>query len=65
MNWVELFYLMSEGEGRWIVRHQITDALAGSIIRTGHGFVATDDDAHDLGGFSSIDEAIAGLYATA
>lgn len=31
MNWVEVFYMVYDGEGRWVVRHQMTDDLAGSM----------------------------------
>jgi hypothetical protein len=61
----EHFYLVSNGHGRWIVRHQITDIAAGSILRTSGGFRLKNEVGRTIGNFSSIASAIHGLYAIA
>ncbi len=38
MTHSEHFYLTENGHGRWIIRHQITDIMAGTILRTAGGF---------------------------
>ena len=64
MTYAELFYLVEAGQGRWLVKHQITNLLAGKIVRTSEGFLLTDDERHsEL--FASIDDALRGLYAIA
>jgi hypothetical protein len=63
MTYAELFYLVDAGQGRWTVKHQITDELAGSVMRTTQGFVLRDDAASLVGTFVSIEEALRGLYA--
>jgi hypothetical protein len=63
MTYAELFYLVDAGQGRWTVKHQITDELAGSVMRTSQGFVLRDDAASLVGTFVSIEEALRGLYA--
>ena len=60
----EHFYLVEDGHGRWIIRHQITDILAGSILRTSGGFRLKNDHGRTVGNFPSIEAAISGLYAT-
>ena len=65
MTHTDHFYLVDAGEGRWIVRHQVTDALAGTIVRTSEGFLLTDDHTRGRDVFSSVDDALRGLYATA
>jgi hypothetical protein len=65
MTYAELFYLVDAGQGRWTVKHQITDELAGSVMRTSQGFVLRDDAASLVGTFASIEEALRGLYALA
>lgn len=65
MTYAELFYLVEAGQGRWRVMHQITNLLAGKIVRTSEGFLLTDDDSHTTALFGSIDEALRGLYAAA
>jgi hypothetical protein len=63
MTYAELFYLVDAGQGRWTVKHQITDELAGSVMRTTQGFVLRDDAESLVGTFVSIEEALRGLYA--
>jgi hypothetical protein len=60
----EHFYLVEDGHGRWIIRHQITDILAGTILRTTGGFRLKNDHGRTVGNFASIEDAIQGLYAT-
>jgi hypothetical protein len=60
-----MFYLVDAGKGRWIVRHQITDIVAGRVVRTSDGFLLTDEESHGSEIFPSIDEALRGLYALA
>jgi hypothetical protein len=62
MTHIEWFYTVQVGEGRWVVRHHLTDSLAGSIKQTAHGFRLRDEQARDLGGFDSIAQALEGLY---
>lgn len=63
MTYAELFYLENAGQGRWLVLHQITDVLAGRIVRTSQGYLLADEEAHTIGSFTSIDDALRGLYA--
>lgn len=65
MIYADLFYLIDAGQGRWLVKHQITDNLAGKIVRTSDGFLLTDDDSRNSEIFTSIDDALRGLYALA
>lgn len=65
MTYTDLFYLVDAGEGRWLVKHQITNLPAGKIVRTSEGFLLTDDDSRGTALFASIDEALSGLYAAA
>jgi len=60
----EHFSLAQQGDGHWIIRHQITGLLAGRVIETSGGFLLSGDDSRAVGIFASIDEAISGLYAT-
>ena len=60
----EHFYLTEDGHGRWIIRHQITDILAGAILRTAGGFRLKNEHGKTIGNFASIEDAIAGLYAS-
>jgi hypothetical protein len=64
MGTFEHFYLVENGHGRWIIRHQITDILAGTILRTAGGFRLKNENARTVGNFASIEDAIQGLYAT-
>jgi hypothetical protein len=63
VNYAELFYLVDAGEGRWTVRHALTDELAGSIMRTDQGLVLRDDNARFLGTFPTVEVALRNLYA--
>lgn len=63
MSSFEHFYLVEDGHGRWLIRHQITDILAGAILRTSGGFRLKNEHGRTLGNFASIDDAIQGLYA--
>ena len=63
MSYAELFYLVDAGQGRWVVRHQITDELAGSVIRTSMGFLLSDEETRLVGTFPTVDEALRGLYS--
>lgn len=65
MTYADLFYLVDAGQGRWLVKHQITNLLAGKIVRTSEGFLLTDDEFHRTEVFASIDDALRGLYALA
>ena len=64
MTYADLFYLVEAGQGRWLVKHQITNLLAGKIVRTSEGFLLTDDAQHSAM-FESMDDALRGLYAVA
>lgn len=61
----EFFYLVHAGQGRWVIRHRITDMSAGSVRRSGSGFALYDDRSHLIGEFDTIEHALGGLYATA
>lgn len=65
MSYTEYFSIIDAGEGRWLVRHRYTDELAGLIARTRSGFVLSDDNHRSLGTFSTMDDALRGLYAFA
>jgi len=58
-----LFSLTETGHGLWLVRHQITDELAGTILRTAGGYRLKNEHGRTLGNFDSIAAAIEGLYA--
>lgn len=64
MTHSEHFYLIENGHGRWIIRHQITDITAGTILRTSGGFRLKNHNARTVGNFESIEAALQGLYAT-
>jgi len=59
----EHFYLVEDGHGRWTIRHQITDILAGTILRTAGGFRLKNENSRTVGNFESIELALEGLYA--
>ena len=63
VNYAELFYLVDAGQGRWTVRHAVTDELAGTIMRTDQGLVLRDDNARFLGTFPTVEVALRNLYA--
>lgn len=62
MGRADWFYAVATTDGRWTVRHQLTDLLAGTITRTSHGYRLKDEHARDLGGFDSVESALEGLY---
>lgn len=64
MNTLEHFSLTEDGHGRWTIRHQITEILAGTILRTSGGYRLKNDHGRTVGNFASIEDAIQGLYAT-
>ena len=64
MGEFEHFYLVEVGHGRWVIRHQITDVFAGTVLRTTGGYRLRNENARTIGNFESIEAAIAGLYAT-
>ncbi|MGV8896334.1 MAG: hypothetical protein ACOH10_03895 [Rhodoglobus sp.] len=64
MSQAQHFYLIENGHGRWIIRHQITDTMAGTILRTSGGFRLKNENARTVGNFPSIEAALTGLYAT-
>jgi hypothetical protein len=63
MNYAEFFYLVDAGEGRWIIHHSITGALAGSLMRTSQGLVLRDQDSRFIGAFPNPESALRNLYA--
>jgi len=65
MTYTDMFYLVDAGQGRWLVRHQITGVLAGHVVRTSNGFLLTEEDTHHTEIFVTIDDALRGLYAVA
>lgn len=60
----EHFYLVEDGHGRWTIRHQITDNLAGTILRMARGLRLKNENTRTVGNFASIEDALQGLYAT-
>jgi hypothetical protein len=65
VTYTEHFYLIEDGHGRWTIRHQITDILAGTILRTAGGFRLKNENSRTIGNFDSIDHALEGLYSMA
>jgi len=63
MHYLELFYLVDAGEGRWIVKHAITNELAGTMMRTTQGIALRNDESRFLGTFPSVETALRNLYA--
>lgn len=63
MNYAEMFYLVDAGEGRWVVRHTVTDTLAGTLMRTNQGLALRDDDSRFIGTFPAVEVALRNLYA--
>ncbi|MEF2979293.1 hypothetical protein [Subtercola sp. YIM 133946] len=73
----EFFYLVHAGQGRWQIKHRITDEPAGVIRRHSHGtgtgsgtgdgpgFDLCDEDDRVIASFDTIEQALAGLYADA
>ena len=65
MGVFEHFYLQEGGHGRWVIRHQITDVYAGSLLRTAGGYRLKNENGRTVGNFATIDDALAGLYQAA
>lgn len=65
MSYAELFYLDDAGEGRWTVRHQITGAPAGNLLRTSSGLTLFDDRTDEVGEFGTVEDTLRALYALA
>jgi hypothetical protein len=63
MNNSELFDVIESHEGRWTIRHAITDEPAGSLLRTSQGLVLRDENDRFLGAFPSVEVALRNLYA--
>jgi hypothetical protein len=63
MNYAELFYLVDAGQGRWTIKHAITDELAGSLMRTSQGLALRDVDSRFMGTFPTVEVALRNLYA--
>ena len=59
----EFFYLVHAGQGRWVIKHRVTDEEAGSISRAGARFELFDDQSRSVGQFDTIEHALGGLYA--
>jgi hypothetical protein len=59
------FALIEDGRGHWIVRHQVTDIFAGTILRVPTGFRLRTEDGRTVGTFPSLNAALDGLYARA
>ncbi len=57
------FSLIEDGHGHWIIRHQITDVFAGTILRTTAGYSLRNESGRTVGNFITIDDALDGLYA--
>jgi hypothetical protein len=57
------FSLIEDGHGHWIIRHQITDVFAGTILRTTAGYRLRNESGRTVGNFITIDDALDGLYA--
>jgi hypothetical protein len=65
MNYAEMFYLVDAGEGRWTVRHSLTDEFAGTIMRTTQGLVLRDGESRFRGTFPTVQSLLRNLYALA
>jgi hypothetical protein len=61
----QFFYLVHTGQGRWAIRHRITDEPAGAVERSGPAFEVYDDRDHLVATSDTIEHALAELYATA
>jgi hypothetical protein len=62
MKTTEWFVVEDSGPCRWIVRHQLTEELAGVVVRTPAGYLLRDDQSRSIGSFPTLDLALAGLY---
>ncbi|UFS60604.1 hypothetical protein [Subtercola endophyticus] len=59
----EFFYLVHAGQGRWTIKHRITDEPAGAVARSDTGFALYDEHDHIVGRFDTIEHALGELYA--
>jgi len=59
------FSLIEDGHGHWIIRHQITNFFAGTLLRTSNGFRLRNENGRTVGNFLTIEAALEGLYARA
>jgi len=62
VDFTEHFWLVEDGHGHWIIRHQITDIVAGAILRTAGGFRLKNEHGRTIGNFPTIEASLAGLY---
>lgn len=62
MPYSQWFLVSADGACRWLVRHQVTGELAGTIVRTPGGYVLRNDHDHPVGSFGTIEGAVEGLY---
>ena len=62
VSYSEWFLVESCGVCRWAIRHQVTQELAGSIVRTPAGYLLTDDQDRRIGSFRTLEHAIEALY---
>lgn len=65
MSYAELFFLEDAGQGRWTIRHAITEELAGTLMRTTQGLVLRDENSRFLGTFPTVETALRNRYALA
>ena len=63
MDYSELFHLVDAGEGRWVVKHAITEEVAGTVMRTNQGLVLRNEESRFLGTFPTVEIALKNLYA--
>lgn len=56
------FWLVETGHGHWVIRHQITDIIAGTILRTSGGFRLKNELGRTIGNFPTIEGCLHGLY---
>lgn len=62
LNRSQWFFVEATGVCRWIIRHKVTEELAGTIVRTPAGYVLKDDQELTIGRFPTRQHAIEGLY---
>jgi hypothetical protein len=60
----EFFSVVDAGQSRWVIKHTITDEVAGTVMLTSQGFVLRDENSRFIGAFPSIPVALRNLYAT-
>jgi hypothetical protein len=63
VDYTNLFLLVDAGEGRWVIKHAITESLAGTLMRTSQGLVLRDETSRFLGTFPTVEVALRNLYA--